>query len=170
MTDLITSEIAAACVAVLLSGVAWLWRRHIRHRVRWASAQAFLERLGDHARRAVLATHQTYTEAIRAGRADGQLTPEEREEAKRRALEILRSYVGWDALCELGGAGNAERTATAAIEEAVAASKAVGLLPRSARGSTRSRAGGQVATSISDSTSTTTLSVPLPQPKPDALT
>lgn len=170
MTDLITSELAAACVAALISGVAWLWRRHLRHRVRWASAQAFLERLGEHARRAVLATHQTYTEAIRDARADGKLTPEEREEAKRRALEILRSYVGWDDLCEMAGVDNAERSASAAIEEAVAASKAVGLLPRSARGSMRSRAEHRADASISGSTSTMTMSAPPLQSRPDSLT
>lgn len=56
---------------------------------------------------AVTDTYDTYVRAIKAGRADGKLTPEERRTARRRALEraiALARKDGIDLLRELGEA------------------------------------------------------------------
>ncbi len=42
----------------------------------------------------VLSVAQTYTDALRAGRADGKLTGSERMAARKKALEELKSYIG----------------------------------------------------------------------------
>ena len=56
-----------------------------------------------HARDAVQATFQVYVEAIKKGRADGKLTPEEAAEAKRQAIAALRARLTWKQLASLGG-------------------------------------------------------------------
>jgi hypothetical protein len=54
---------------------------------------------------AVTDTYETYVRTLKAGRADGKLTPEERRTARRRALEraiALARQDGLDLLRELG--------------------------------------------------------------------
>jgi hypothetical protein len=91
--------------------------------------------LGMHARDVVLEVFQTYVEGIKAGRADGELTPMEREVARRSALAKLKLRLTWRQLVQLSGgllsriaAGSkwqekVEEILGGAIETAVAESK-----------------------------------------------
>lgn len=137
---LITSDYALVLFPLVLGALGWAWRRWVRSRIQWERARDFLDALGPRAQRAVLAVHQSYTEAIRAGRADGVLSAEERHEALQRALGVLRTHLGWSDLVEAVGLDAAENHARVAVESAVAEGKVLGWLPRTASGSTRSRA------------------------------
>lgn len=59
------------------------FRQHVKE-TRWG-------RLFDFAKQAVTRTYHTYVQEIKAAREDGKLKPEEKAEARQRAMERLRS-------------------------------------------------------------------------------
>lgn len=88
-----------AALALLASAAAWLLVR-AGLSAKWRS---LIEELGAHAKDVVLYVFQTYVEAIKAGRADGKLTEEEKTRAKLMAIAALKERLGWKKLLELGG-------------------------------------------------------------------
>lgn len=138
IVDFLTSDLGAAAIAGALSLLAYLSRRCVLARVKWQRGQDALRRLGQHAQRAVMATHAEFVSAIQAGREDGELTDDERAEAKRRAMDRLKTYCGWDDLAWILGLDGAAQAASDEIESALHVMKAAGLVPPSGRGSMRS--------------------------------
>lgn len=75
---------------------------------RWISAKTgseragvIAERLGVALERAVKATWQTYAEDLKKGRSDGKLTDDEKAEARKRAIDFAKSYLGPKGIREL---------------------------------------------------------------------
>jgi hypothetical protein len=99
-----------------------------------AHREAFVT-LGGHARDVILEVWQVYVEGIKAGRADGELTPIERMTARDMAIQRLRLRLNWRQLIVLGGgwlsrffggaswAAKLELILGGAVETAVAESK-----------------------------------------------
>lgn len=97
--------------------------------------RALFVELGAHARDIVLEVWQTYVEAIKADRADGTLTVDERATARAMAIAKLRERLSWGKLLALGGgwltrifagskwASKVESILGGAVETAVAESK-----------------------------------------------
>jgi hypothetical protein len=88
-----------AALAALAAALAWLLLR-VGLSSRWRS---LLEELGAHAKDIVLEVFQTYVEALKAARADGKLTAQEKAHAKTQALDKLKTRLGWWKLVQLGG-------------------------------------------------------------------
>jgi hypothetical protein len=71
---------------------------------RWMKAgylRDTLTRLMFEMKAAVLEVHQVYVSEISRGRADGTLTPEEKAEAKNRAMAVLKANIGKKGLARL---------------------------------------------------------------------
>ncbi len=88
-----------AALALLALAGAWVLR-HVTLSARWRS---LLEELGAHSKDVVQEVFQTYVEAIKAGRADGQLTDAEKNRARDMAIAKLRERLSWSKLLQLGG-------------------------------------------------------------------
>lgn len=121
-------------LALIAAGGGWLVVR-LGLAARW---RELVKELGAHARDVVLEVWQTYVEAIKAGRADGRLTEEEKRQARDLAMKKLRERLGWKKLLALGGglfarvfagekwAARVEEWLGGAIETAVAEAKREG--------------------------------------------
>lgn len=75
---------------------------------------------------AVSEVGQTYVDAIKAGKADGKLTDEEKSEAKKRAEKRARELIGpkgIKVLADVLGAGGVGTFIASKVEAAVADSK-----------------------------------------------
>jgi hypothetical protein len=118
MIDIITNPVAATVLGLVLAAIGWLGNKLIARN----KYLGFLSRLGAYARLAVVSTHETYVKEIKAGRADGVLTEEEKAEALARAKAVLLSFASLEGL---GGAvtNRIEEIAVPAIETALAESK-----------------------------------------------
>jgi hypothetical protein len=86
-----------AWLASLLLAVmaAWVWKR-----IRIQVVRDVLERAWTEIVASALQVWQTYVQAIKEGRADGKLTPEEATEARRRALDAFKRNFGLAALAK----------------------------------------------------------------------
>jgi hypothetical protein len=62
------------------------------------TAQGVVDRFGFELKAAVLSVGQTYVSDLRRANEDGVLTDEERAEAKRRAVEAVKAYLGMPGL------------------------------------------------------------------------
>lgn len=73
----------------------------INHEYARDKASDILWRVSDEARNAVKVVAQTYTNDIKAARADGKLTEEEKREALNRAKQVMFTHLGQAGLREL---------------------------------------------------------------------
>lgn len=80
----------AATWLLTRSGLAAKWRDLIAE-------------VGVYVRDAVMYVFQVYVEAIKAGRADGKLTDEEKAHALALAVAAVKERLGWRKLLSLGG-------------------------------------------------------------------
>jgi hypothetical protein len=134
MIEFLTSDLFTSALLWLLPVVGGFLLKIVHKHLKWKRGAEMLSRLGDLAARAVVAVHAEYTAVIREGRADGTLTVEERAEAKRRALGKLKEYCGFDDLAYVvGSAPRAEVAMSDAVESALVAAKAAGVVPRGQR-------------------------------------
>lgn len=90
---------------ILVAGLtllsAWL-AKLITAKVKGEYLRGVLVRLDEAVFTAVKSVAQTYADTLKSAREDGKLEPAERQEAKRRALNALKSYLGTKGIGELG--------------------------------------------------------------------
>lgn len=90
---------------VLLAALTWVAARVaqlISAKVKHEWLRGVLLRLDDAVLNATREVQQAVVNEIKAGRADGRLTAEERAQVKARAVESIRSHLGVKGLAELG--------------------------------------------------------------------
>lgn len=101
----IFSSILEILTPILVAGLtflsAWL-AKLITAKVKGEYLRGVLVRLDEAVFTAVKSVAQTYADALKSAREDGKLEPAERQEAKRRALNALKSYLGTRGIGELG--------------------------------------------------------------------
>lgn len=78
----------------VLAAIGGLIARHVATLTKKVWAQGIISRAWAEIRDAVEEVSQVYVDAIRKARADGKLTEEEKEEAKRMAIESFKSNFG----------------------------------------------------------------------------
>lgn len=126
MEDLLYSLVASwggRALLLVLGGVGWLVNRFVLPKV---GGSKYLARVWDEARAAALEVGQTFVDDIKAGRADGKLTEEEKRAAREKALAILKANIGAKGLKRLArilDLEDAERWLTNKLEAAVAVTK-----------------------------------------------
>jgi len=116
--DLLASRVVLHVVAVIISalwGSSWV-RKWRKDRLDGTEAELF-----EFARASVQATWENYVEELKVGRADGKLTVEERQIARRKALSSLKARVTGKARELFEALGKAERDVL--IEDAVSSMK-----------------------------------------------
>ncbi|MEW6778293.1 MAG: hypothetical protein AB1405_18490 [Bdellovibrionota bacterium] len=101
----VVSSVIEILTPVLVAGLtflsAWL-AKLITAKVKGEYLRGVLVRLDESVFTAVKSVAQTYADALKSAREDGKLDPAERQEAKRRALSALKSYLGAKGIGELG--------------------------------------------------------------------
>jgi hypothetical protein len=126
-----------ATAAALLT--RYVWNRITRESLRGIAQRSYAELID-----AVLEVWQTYTSTLKERNADGELSEEEKAEAKRRALEIAKTNLGAKGLKRLGRAlgftelfgvdlTRTESWMASKVETAVATLKSNGMLMNGVR-------------------------------------
>lgn len=94
MADVATSfdwtPVVSAVVAATLSAVGWLTRNYVKNK---RAGQA-IKIVAQAASAGVAAAWVTYTQEIKASRADGKLTDEEKAEARKKAFSAALESLG----------------------------------------------------------------------------
>ena len=93
----ILSPVLLAALTWVAAKVAQLISAKVKHE--WL--RGVLIRLDDAVLNATREVQQVVVNEIKAGRADGKLTAEERAQVKARAIESIRSHLGMKGLTEL---------------------------------------------------------------------
>lgn len=93
----ILSPVLLAALTWVAAKVAQLITAKVKHE--WV--RGVLLRLDDAILNSVREVQQAVVDEIKAGRADGKLTTEERARVKARAIESIRSHLGLKGLAEL---------------------------------------------------------------------
>lgn len=107
MNDLFWAQLAKAAEALsplLLAALSWLSLRVaalINAKVHNERLHGILTRLDDAVAMAVREVEQVFVSTLRTASGDGDLTAEERQQAKDAALQAARSYLGERGLAEL---------------------------------------------------------------------
>jgi hypothetical protein len=103
MEDIIHWVIMTFGAAILsaLTGILAKAFQFLAEKVKIQKISSIIGRIDDLAIRVVGDVHQTYVKSIKASNADGKLTEEEKELAKKMALDKLKSYLGPKGLGEL---------------------------------------------------------------------
>jgi hypothetical protein len=81
-------------LSLLLLGIGLVLTRWVFPLVANKYASGVLERAWTEVKAAVLEIGQTYVDGIKAGRADGKLTGAEKVEAKLKAINKAKEYIG----------------------------------------------------------------------------
>ncbi len=129
--DLINALVVAvgsALIALATFGIRWIYLR-IRSELLDRALQAVVSA----AHLAVREVWTCYVEELKASAADGKLTDAEKQEARERAIELIRSFVGRKGLAllvrEFGfDDANLERFLGSSVEQALAAEKSAGAM------------------------------------------
>lgn len=101
LLSLLGEEVSLKVLMWLLGAVGTFLVAKVLSKVGSAYLRDTLMRLGAEIRAAVLECHQVYVDAIKKGREDGKLTPEEAAEAKRKTVEAIKSNLGTKGLKRL---------------------------------------------------------------------
>lgn len=130
MTDMLITLFAdygPKILAWMLAALTALLGKYVWQKVGQEYLRGVLERAMFEINAAVLDVSQTYADGLKAGRADGTLTSEEKGLAKRMAIAKAKENLGAKGLERLGrilGTGEAvERWLSNKVEAAVRASK-----------------------------------------------
>ncbi|HEX2873071.1 MAG TPA: hypothetical protein VHP33_17535 [Polyangiaceae bacterium] len=130
MTDTLWAHLARAVEALsplLLAALSWLSLQvaaFIKTRVQNDRLRGVLERVDDAVLVAVREIEQVYVSRLKNASADGELTADERKDAKDAAVTAARSYLGVRGLVELGkvlgiSIDDVDRVVSARVEAAV---------------------------------------------------
>lgn len=130
MTNTLWAQLARAAEALsplLLAALGWLSLQvaaFINTHVRNERLRGVLARVDDAVLVAVREIEQLYVSRLKNASADGELTAEERKDAKDAAVAAARSYLGARGLVELGKVlgiplDDVERVVSARVEAAV---------------------------------------------------
>ena len=130
MINLLWTDFARAVEALsplFLAALSWLSLRVaalINAKVHNERLHGILARLDDAVLMAVREVEQVYVSALKTGDADGNLTADERRQAKDAAIDAARSYLGERGLAELCKVlglsyDDATRVVSARVEAAV---------------------------------------------------
>jgi hypothetical protein len=132
---------AAAFLVATAAGLLtrYVWNRITRDSLRGIAQRSYAELID-----AVLEVWQTYTSTLKERNVDGELSDEEKAEAKRRALEIAKTNLGAKGLKRLGRAlgftelfgvdlTRTESWMASKVETAVATLKSNGMLMNGVR-------------------------------------
>lgn len=115
----------------VLAGLGLLLSRYVWIRIGNDYALGVLTRAWGEVRAAVAEVGQTYVAAIKAGRADGKLTDEEKAVAKSLAIAAAKRNLGAKglrALARILGLDSVDEWLAGRLEAAVAEGKAAGVL------------------------------------------
>ncbi len=97
-------KVFEALSPLLLAALTWVAARlaqYVSAKVKNEWVRGALVRLDDAVLVAVREVQQVTVEAIKAGSADGKLTPEERTRAKQAAIDSVKSHLGMKGIAEL---------------------------------------------------------------------
>ena len=94
-------EVLAPLLMALLGWFSFVTTRWINARIRNEYLKGALLRLDDAVYIAVRAVQQTVVDDLRAKADDGKITPREATEAKNRAVQSVKDYLGAKGLAEL---------------------------------------------------------------------
>ena len=116
----ILSPVLVAALTWVAARVAQLISAKVKHE--WV--RGVLLRLDDAILHSVREVQQAVVNEIKAGRADGKMTVEERARVKARAIESIRSHLGVKGLAELARVlglenGSVEKLLSTRVEAAV---------------------------------------------------
>jgi len=112
---------------ILLAALTWVAAKvaqYIQAKVKNEYLRGVLVRLDDAVLAAVREVQQVTVEAIKAGSADGKLTPDERTRVKQAAIDSVKSHLGTKGLSELAkilglDGGAVEKLLSTRVEAAV---------------------------------------------------
>lgn len=110
-------------LGLLLTGGTTLLVRFVLVLIESKLIREYVARAWDETKAAVLLVGQTYTDEIKAGRADGKLTSEEKAIAKRRAIEAAKKNIGMEGLKRLARIFDVDDWLGDKVEAVVAATK-----------------------------------------------
>ncbi len=97
-------KVFEALSPLLLAALTWVAAKaaqYIAAKVKNEYVRGVLVRLDDAVLAAVREVQQVTVEAIKAGSADGKLTPEERARVKQAAIDSVKSHLGMKGIAEL---------------------------------------------------------------------
>jgi len=97
----LVAEYGLAALALAGTALSALLSRFVWVQIGNATIRGILERVAREAALVVAEVWQTYVAALKAKRADGQLTGDEAKEAFRLAMEKLKARLGWKLLARI---------------------------------------------------------------------
>lgn len=97
----VIAEYGAQALGWVLSGLGLLLARYVWARIGNELLRGVLQRTWLEVESAVKEVGQTYADALRHARSDGQLTKMEREIAKQQAIDIVKTNLGTKGLKRL---------------------------------------------------------------------